>query len=440
MSDIRLPQNLDAERAILGAILVRNSALDAIVDRIHAEHFSRDGHQRIFAAMLRLYAKGVGIDLVTLKDALAQAGDLDAVGGVATLTGLPEGVPSAMNIGYYASLLRRTATARSVILMADELQRQAQSDDVEAAALIETAEQALLELSVGAVPGDLVAGADMAAAIVPALEELFASRRPVTGVPTGLPTLDGYTRGMHPGALIVVAGRPGSGKSSLALQMALDVARSGPVAFFSVEMGQQEQTFRALSVLGRVDGHRLQSGYLGAEEQQRVGRALNELGERRFYLDESGALSVLQIRSRCRRLKARHGLKLVIVDYLQLLQHPGKADSREQAVAATTRALKQVARELAVPVLVLSQLSRKVEERAGKRPQLSDLRESGSIEQDADVVLLIYRPDPVETSLGKEQGPTELILAKQRNGPTGSIELVWMGEQFRFAELAREGV
>ncbi len=435
-ADRPLPANLDAERAILGAVIVRNSTLDTLVDRMTPDVFTRDGHRRIFAAMLKLHAKGVVVDYVTLIDALTQSRELEAVGGAPTVTRLGDGVPLSINVGHYVDIVTRTAAKRQIIELAGELLADAWADEADTASLIESAEQALLAVSAKHVPGDLVAAQDLAQGIVPVIESLIETKRPVTGIASGIGDLDGYTRGFQPGALIVVAGRPGSGKSSIALQIALDVAADGPVAFFSVEMGAQEQTFRALSVLGRLDGHRLQSGFLNQAEQTQLGTALDVFGNRQFWLDDTGTISPMQIRSRCRRLKARHGLRLVIVDYLQLLQHP-RAESREQQVASTTRMLKQVARELGVPIMILSQLSRKVEDRKGKRPTLADLRESGAIEQDADLVLLIYRPDAEDAGVGTTQPPTELIIAKQRNGPLASIELGWMGEQFRFVELTR---
>lgn len=431
-----LPHSLDAERSVLGAVLVHNPALDVVVDLLTAADFFREAHRTIYAALVALHARGAALDFLTLKDALQQQGRLESVGGASYIAGLTEGLPRASNVAYYAGIVARTSAKRQVITVAQDLTRQAYDDDAEAAVLIDAAERALLEVSRRAVPGDLQSAADLSTATLPVLEALLESRRAVTGVSTGLPTLDGLTRGLHPGNLVIVAGRPGSGKSSIALQMALDVAQTGPVAFFSVEMSGQEQVFRVLSILGRVDGHRLQSGQLGSREQESVGRALSDFGGRAFWLDDTGTISAMQIRSRCRRLKARQGLRMVVVDYLQLLSH-AKAETREQAVASTTRAFKQIARELEVPVVVLSQLSRKVEDRQGKRPTLADLRESGSIEQDADLVLLIYRPEPTSNGMVTETPATELIIAKQRNGPLASVELVWLGEQFRFVELER---
>lgn len=429
-------QNLEAEAAILGAVLVTSGrALDTIADTLTAKAFYRVEHQVIYKTMLALDATGTVVDFVTLKDALVKSNDLEAVGGPSYIAGLANGVPSQTNVAFYARIVSEAASVRLVEELASRLLHRARQHGADAAALVEDAERALLEVSRQAVPGDLVSAPEMVRTIYPVLEALLESKQPVTGVSTGLRDLDRYTRGLQRGSLVILAGRPSTGKSSLALQLALFVAQQSPVAFFSVEMSQQEQVFRVLATLARVDGHHLQCGRLSTLDQEQVGVALSSFAQRHFWLDDTGSLSPLQIRSRARRLKAKHGLGLVIVDYLQLLNH-GKSESREQAVAQTARLLKQIARELDVPVLALCQLSRKVEERTDKKPQLGDLRESGALEQDADVVLLIHRPPAKSDGVVIETPPAELIIAKSRNGPTASVDLVWMGEQYRFGEVA----
>ena len=435
LAERTLPSNLEAERAVLGTVLVTHGrVLDTVADQLRPEEFYREAHRRIFRTMVTLFRRGEAIDFVTLREALTTTGDLEEVGGPAYITALADGVPVSTNVAYYARIVREKATGRDVIAVANRLLTAAY-DLEDPVALIDQAERALLAVSHQAVPGDLVSAAQMSREIYPVLEALTAARQPVTGVSTGLADLDHYTRGLQPGSLVILAGRPSTGKSSLALQWALHVAQTQPVAFFSVEMSQQEQVFRVLATLAHVDGHHLQCGQLSTGDQTQVGLALTAFSQRYFWLDDSGAVSPLQVRSRARRLKAQHGLGLILVDYLQLVQH-GRAESREQAVAATARLLKQVARELDVPLVALCQLSRKVEERADKRPQLSDLRESGALEQDADLVLLIHRPPPKNDGVVVISPSAELIIAKQRNGPTASVELVWRGEQYRFAELA----
>lgn len=432
-----LPHNHDAERSVLGAVLVTHGrALDTVSDLLKASEFFRLAHQKLYAAMLQLYTRNEPIDFVTLKEQVQRMKALEDVGGPAYIASLTDGMPAAVNVAYYARIVRELATKREVIYLANKLLADAYEREATTAALVETAERGLLDISSHATPGDLVPASTLVQRIYPVIEALHEQRRPVTGLSTGFAQLDKYTRGLQPGNLDIIAARPSQGKSTLASQIALHASRTAPVAFFSVEMSEQEATFRALATIAGVDGHELQCGQLSMLDQQLVGEAMGDLSNRQFFLDESGGLTALQLRSRARRLKVRAGLSLIVVDYLQLLQHP-KSESREQAVAATGRLLKQIARELNVPVLALCQLSRKVEERTDRKPQLSDLRESGSLEQDADVVLLLYRQPPSKKDNGivTEIPPTELIVAKQRNGPTASIDLKWIREQYRFVEL-----
>lgn len=429
------PVNLEAECSVLGAILAtKGAALDAVADRLADRHFYRDAHQRIYRAMLALYERGEPIDFITLTNELKRRKDLVESGGPGYVASLVDGTPTSTNIGHYARIVKQLATKRDVIDLANRLLVKAGEYGEDPVALLNEAEQGLLSISESAVPGDLASPDEMVRRVLPVLDALGATGRPVTGLSTGLSSIDRYTRGLQPGNLIILAARPSQGKSTLASQIALRVAKELPVAFFSVEMSEQEQMFRALAHLASVDGHQLQCGQLSMVDQQLVGDAITDFLTRRFYLDESGGLSALQIRSKSRRIKAKTGLALIVVDYLQLLEHP-RAESREQGVASTGRMLKRVARELEVPVLALCQLSRAVESRQDNRPKLSDLRESGSLEQDADVVLLIHRPQPKDHGGITEIPPTELIIAKQRNGPTASVELRWIGEQYRFAEI-----
>lgn len=434
-ADRTLPHNLEAERSILGAILAAHGrALDTVADLVRPEMFFRDAHRRIYRAMLRLHTRNEPIDFITLKEELDHSHDLAEVGGPAYIASVADGVPASTNVQFYARIVREKAAQREVIYAANRLLTKAYDQEGDAAELLDFAERTLLDVSLQVVPGDLVSAEQMVHDIYPVLEAVSAARRPTTGLETGFCELDRYTRGLQPGNLVILGGRPSQGKTTLAMQLALHVARSQPVAFFSVEMSQQEQSFRILSTLGNLDGHQLQCGQLPMHDYARLTDALTDFSQRQFWLDESAKISALQIRSRARRLKARVGLGLIVVDYLQLLSHP-KADSREEAVASTGRMLKQVGRELQVPVIALCQLNRAVEHRTDKRPNLADLRESGSLEQDADLVLLIYRPPAKDDGVVKTIPPTELIIAKQRNGPTTSIELRFRGEVYRFEDL-----
>lgn len=435
-----LPFNLEAERSILGAVLVspRGRVLDEVSDRLTDREFYREAHRRIYRSMLELHKRGSAVDHVTLKNELARVGDLDEVGGPAYIASLGDGVPGATNVLYYLAIVREKSAKRDVIDLANRLLAQAYADEDDPGTLVDAAERGLLELSSRVVPGDLVPASQIVRNVAPVLERLHERHQPVTGLASGFAALDRYTRGFQAGNLVIIGGRTSQGKSTIVAQIALHVAQTVPVAFFSVEMSEQEHAFRTIATLARVDGHLLQCGQLGEWGQKSVGLALQDFADLKFWLDESSTISALQIRSRARRLKAKHGLGLIVVDYLQLLQHPrnDRNENNEQRVAATGRMLKAVARELGVPVIALCQLSRQVENRQDGRPRLADLRESGSLEQDADLVLLIYRPQPKDHGGMTETPATELIVAKSRNGPTASVELRWLGEQYRFEEIA----
>lgn len=436
--DRALPHNLDAEKAILGSILATDGrALDHLADTLTPAHFYRAAHATIFKAALALYGRGEAPDFITLKHELEKAHALEDVGGPAYISGLSDGVPASTNYPHYARMVRDLSAKRDVISLASRLLESAYAHGADPQALVDEAERGLLDISHRAVPGDLVSSAQIAADLFPVIERLNSEHRALIGLSCGLPDVDRYTLGLQRGATIVLAGQTSHGKTSLAMQIALHVAQTEPVAFFSVEMSQREQALRIIATLGRIDGHALRLGRLSGVDQQAVGVALAEFSNRRFWLDDSGTLTPLQIRSRARRLKAAHGLGLIVVDYLQILQH-AHAERRDLQIANTSRLLKQIARELDVPVLVLSQLSRDVS-KGERKPRLSDLRESGAIEQDADVVLLIHRPTEKSDGAVTEQPPTELIIAKQRSGPTAAVDLVWLGEQYRFAEAERRG-
>jgi replicative DNA helicase len=429
-----LPHNFEAERSVLGAILVNNTAMDAVVDKLKPEDFYRDAHRRIFTRMLMLYQRSEAIDFVTLKEQLRRSKDLAEVGGPAYISGLADGMPHGTNIVYYARIIKEKATLRNVITAANRMLTRAYEAEVDAAEVLDETERALLEVSGEAVPGEMVSADQMVRNIYPVIEALTATKRPVTGLSTGFHELDRYTRGLQPGNLIIIAGRPGQGKSTFVSQVALHAAQTVTVGFWSIEMTEQEHTFRALATLGQLDGHLLQCGQLGMHHMANLSHAMSEYAERKLWLDSAANVSALQVRSKARRLKAKHGLGLIVVDYLQLMQHP-KADSRDERVAATSRMLLAVAKELSVPVIAVCQMSRAVESRAGGRPQLSDLRESGALEQDANVVLFVHRPPKTDNGAVSEVPPTELIIAKQRMGPTTSIDLRWHLEQYRFVEI-----
>lgn len=432
-----LPHNLDAERSVLGAILVTSGkAMDDVSDRLDGREFYRDAHRRIFKAMRALHEKSEPIDLVTLKNELARVGDLDECGGPAYISDLDNGVPRATNIRYYSDIVREKSSKREVIFLANKLLTAAYEDEDNPGAIVDMAERGLLQISEHAEPGELVSVDQMVQQVMPKLAELHERKRPITGLSTGIRKLDHLTRGLQPGTLNLLAARTSQGKSTLAGQLALHMSASVPVAFFSLEMTREELLMRMLATQARVDGHDLLCGQLGMVSQQDVGLAAAEISGRRLWVDESADITPMQVRSRVRRLKARHGLGLIVIDYLQLMEHPKPQENNERRVAATSKSLRIMAKELGVPILALSQLSRAPEKRQDQRPVLSDLRESGALEQDAHVVLLLYKPEPTQEAGVRVTPPTELILAKQRNGPKGTVELRWLSEQYRYEEIA----
>lgn len=429
------PHNIDAERSVLGAVLVQNEALDRVSDVLRPDMFYRPGHALVFAAMLRLWQADSAIDSVTLKAELSRVGRLDDAGGLAYVVGLSDGVPRSTNITHYANLVRQAAARRSVIRVANQLLDAAYRGEVDAAGLIDQAEQGLLAVSQENMRqvDTLQTAREIADTYWPVLEQIVERRRPLTGALTGLATLDAHLLGLQPGHLVILGGRPGGGKSSIALQLAVHVAQHTPghVLFFSIEMSNQDQFFRLLAHLSPVDGHLLQSGHLPPHIVRKVADTLPALQQLRLSIDQHEAPALPYIRSRARRVKAQHGLSLIVVDYLQIMRHD-RAETREQQIAATTRGLKSLGRQLDVPVLALSQLSRTAD---GQRPTLASLRESGSIEQEANVVLLAHRPD---VAPGEAPKPMELIIAKNRSGPKTTVFLDWREDEYRFDEMRPE--
>lgn len=428
------PQSLDAERAILGAILVSNDALYAVGASITPSDFFRDGHSRIYSAMVELSERGVPIEFVTLTDALKRRGDLDAIGGPVYVASLAEGIPKATNIEYYARIVREKAVLRALIAAGNRVVAAAYEAQDDSRLVLDDAERSLLAISQDVESGDLVFMDRLVPDAMALLEQIMRSGQPVTGLSTGLRDLDASTRGLHPGNLIVLGGRPGQGKSALALQWAIHAAQSGPVALFSMEMNRDEVTTRALAQLAGVDHHEMMRGKLPTEDRSMVERARKVLEGLPLAIDDASSLTPYQIRSKAKKLQARAGLKLVVVDYLQLLKRPRHVHSREEAVAENTWALKVLANELRVPLVALSQLNRS-SAKEDRRPSLEDLRESGAVEQHANVVLLIYKPPSDQSGIIDLTPPVELLIAKQRNGPSQwSVDLVFRAKCMRFEE------
>ena len=436
--DRPLPHNLEAERAVLGAVLLNAEAIHRAVEFITERDFFRDAHRRIFAKMIELMERGQAIDFITIKDELARAGDLEPVGGPAYIASLVDGLPHGINVGDYARIVKEKASLRSLIQSANRIITSAYQAEEDAGVIIDEAEREIFAIAEGSVHGGFVSMRDLANASFAVVEQAHTRKQLVTGVPTGFLELDEMLAGLQPSDLIIVAARPAMGKTSLVLNIAQHVGTKTDltVGLFSLEMSKEQLFLRMLTSEAGIDGHRLRTGFLGERDFPKLTHAMETLGRARVYIDDSASIGVLEMRAKARRLKAEHGLDLIVIDYIQLMQGRGRFENRVTELASISRALKGLAKELAVPVVVLSQLSRAPENRPHKRPQLSDLRESGALEQDADVVLMIYREDMYEQT-EENQGLAELIIAKQRNGPTGTVRLAFIREFTRFENLER---
>jgi replicative DNA helicase len=431
-----LPHNLEAERCVLGAILLNNDAFNLAAQLIDAVDFYREAHRRIFDAMVRLNERGLAIDLVTLKEELGRAGHLEEVGGPAYITALVDGVPRSTNVEYYARIIKEKATLRSLIHSAGQIIARAYDAEEDADAVLDEAERAIFEIAERRIRAGFVPLSDLVQGSLATIEKLHEHKGLVTGVPTGFVDLDERTAGLQPSDLVIVAARPSMGKTSFALNVALHVGTKAglTVGIFSLEMAKEQLFLRLLTSEAGIDAHRFRSGYLGESDYPKLSRALGTLAEARIFIDDTAALGVLEMRAKARRLMAEHGLHLLIVDYIQLMQARGRFENRTQELASISRALKGLAKELHIPVMALSQLSRAPEARSDRRPQLADLRESGALEQDADVVLFIYREDQYHPT-EENQGIAEIIIGKQRNGPTGTVKLAFIKEYTRFENL-----
>ncbi|HXD75189.1 MAG TPA: replicative DNA helicase, partial [Vicinamibacterales bacterium] len=437
-----LPHNLEAERSVLGAILLHNDAFNLAAEVIDAGDFFRDAHRRIFDRMVALAERNGAIDLVTLKDELGRSGELDEVGGPAYIAALVDGVPRSMNVEHYARIIKEKSTLRNLIFSANKILATAYEGAEEADVILDQAEHAIFAIADDKVRDGFVSLRDLAHASLETIEKLSARKELVTGVPTGFTDLDEMTSGLQSGDLVIVAARPSMGKTSLVLNIAQHVGTKTDMTtgFFSLEMSKEQLFMRLLTSEARIDAHRLRGGFLGERDWSRLSTAIGTLSEAKIFIDDTPSIGVLEMRAKCRRLASEHGLHLVVVDYIQLMQGRGRFENRTLELASISRSLKGLAKELSVPIIVLSQLSRAPESRSDHRPQLSDLRESGALEQDADVVAFIYRDDvyqdksqPAPTDA---QGVAEIIIGKQRNGPTGTVKLAFIREYTRFENLA----
>ena len=434
-----LPHNLEAEKSVLGAILIQNEAFNHAAELIDSKDFFRNAHTRIFEKMVLLSERGDAIDFITLKEELSRGGELDEVGGPAYVASLVDGVPRATNVEYYAKIVKEKATLRNLIYAANKILTNAYEADQEPELILDEAESSIFAVADDRLKAGFVSMRDLVNDSFPKIEQLFEHKRLVTGVPTGFADLDEMTRGFQPGDLVIVAARPSMGKTILVLNIAQHVAVQPnlSVGFYSLEMSKESLFIRLLTSEAQIDSHRLMSGAIGQKDYGRISHALETLSAMKLYIDDTANISVLEMRAKSRRLQAEHGLSLIVVDYIQLMSARGRFENRTLELANISRSLKGLAKELSVPIVVLSQLSRAPEARSDHRPQLSDLRESGALEQDADLVILIYRDDAYNRDPNNpDAGTAELIVGKQRNGPTGVVRLAFLREQTRFANLA----
>ncbi|MDR1990081.1 MAG: replicative DNA helicase [Acidobacteriaceae bacterium] len=437
-----LPHNLEAERSVLGAILLHNETFNVAAEAIDSGDFYRDAHRRIFDKMVKLAERGNAIDLVTLKEELSRSGDLEEVGGPAYIAALIDGVPRSTNVEHYARIIKEKATLRQLIFAANKILTNAYDAEEDVDVVLDQAEHAIFAIADDKVSEGFVALKDLAQGSLDTIEKLHAKRELVTGVPTGFTDLDEMTAGLQPSDLIIVAARPSMGKTSLVMNIAQHVGTrtTMTVGVFSLEMSKEQLFLRMLTSEARIDAHRLRGGFLGEKDWGKLSQAIGTLSEAKIFIDDTPSIGVLEMRAKCRRLASQHGLHLIIIDYIQLMQGRGRFENRTLELAAISRSLKGLAKELNVPIVVLSQLSRAPESRSDHRPQLSDLRESGALEQDADVVAFIYREeqyaDKSQPLPPEAQGTAEIIIGKQRNGPTGVVKLAFLKEFTRFENLA----
>ena len=433
------PHNAEAEESVLGAMLLSAKAAETAAEILQASDFYRPSHGTIFVACRELLQKGEPVDAITLVDLLEQRGELESSGGRERIHELVALVPAASNVGYHASIVKEMATLRGLISAGEDVARLGWERPGEVADLVDRAEQRIFELAQQRVTGDFAHIEELLKESFERITHLYESGAEVTGVASGFREIDKITSGFQPGNLIILAARPSMGKSALGLCMAanLGVRQQVPVALFTLEMSKVEVTQRLMCSEAKVESQRVSTGRLAQDDWSRLTAACDKLMKAPIYVDDSGSITMMELRSKARRLKAREAkLGLIVVDYLQLMTSGTTMENRVQEVSQISRQLKVLARDLDVPILALSQLSRAVEQRHDKRPILSDLRESGSIEQDADLVFFVYRDEYYNAEESDQQGLAELILAKHRNGPTGMVKLSFLKRYAKFADLA----
>ncbi len=433
------PQNIEAEQAVLGAVLIKKEALTEVQEVLKPEDFYREAHRIVYSAMEDLFINNEAVDLVTLTEQLRKKDQLDKVGGLAFVTALANSVPTAANVIYHAKIVREKAELRSLIDAATEIAGKAYEDADEVETIMDEAEKKILSIAASRTVSDFEPIKSILMNSIDRISTLYESKGGLTGLSTGFKDLDALTSGLQASDLVLVAARPSMGKTAFTLNIAAHAAMHGhSVAFFSLEMSKEQLVQRMLCSEGAIDSQRLRTGQLEGEEWGKLIGTADKLSKAKIYIDDTPGITVMELRSKARRLKAEHGLELVVIDYLQLMQGRSarNSDSRQQEISEISRSLKALARELNVPVVALSQLSRSVESRQVKKPMLSDLRESGSLEQDADIVMFLYREDYYDQDT-ENKNITEVIIAKHRNGPVDTVSLFFQKEFTKFRDLSR---
>jgi replicative DNA helicase len=433
------PQNLEAEQSILGGILLENNAINSALEVLSKGDFYSEAHRKIFNVMVEISEKNEPVDLITLSNALRNKNLLDTIGGTAYLASLVDNVPSAANVANYAKIVKEKAILRGLIGSATEIITHCYETGSDVDQVLDQAEHSIFEISENKVRPSFYPIREIVKDSFRSIEDLYARKELITGVPTGFEKIDDLTSGLQNSELIIIAGRPSMGKTAFALNIAQFAAMEGQttVAIFSLEMSKEQLAFRLLASEAKVDSQRLRKGFLGETDWPKLTTAAGRLSEAPLFIDDTPAITVLEMKAKSRRLKADKGLGLIVVDYIQLMRSGGYRDSREQEISEISRSLKALAKELKVPVIALSQLNRKVEDRTNRRPQMADLRESGAIEQDADVIAFIYRDEVYNKSEDNpEKGIAEIIIGKQRNGPTGIVKLAFLEKFTSFENLA----
>ncbi|KAA1039531.1 replicative DNA helicase [Macrococcus equipercicus] len=453
---LQMPHHLEAEQSVLGAILIDPELLMPALERLMPHHFYRKNHQHIFQAMLSLAEKNTEVDVVTITNQMTAEGTLDEAGGPGYLLELSNIVPTTRNIDFYTEIVFRDAVKRQLITVADSIAKDGYNNELELESLLSDAEKRIMEISASRGTDGFKYIKEILQTVFENAEELDRNQGQTPGIPTGYRDLDKMTAGFNRNDLIIIAARPSVGKTAFALNIAQQVAthdNSYSVAIFSLEMGADQLATRMICSTGNVDSNRLRTGTMENEDWNRFTVAIGKLAKTNIYIDDTPGIRITDIRAKCRRLKQEHGLDMILIDYLQLIQGSGSrsSDNRQQEVSEISRMLKALARELECPVIALSQLSRGVEQRQDKRPMMSDIRESGSIEQDADIVAFLYRDDyynrgngedgeegEIDAGVQDENGEIEIIIAKQRNGPTGTVKLNFMKQYNKFTDISYE--